>query len=314
MNRDEFPVKLPQGNPIRVDKFVASLGMFTRSQISHRSVRVLDTQGRILKLSRKINDGDTIVIEWNDPPASDILPESMDLDVVYDDEDCIVLNKAQGVVVHPAYGNLHGTLVQGLLHRFENLDKSFNGDRVRPGVVHRLDKDTSGLIIAAKNPEALEALASQFRNRSVKKTYLALLHGVPNPPEGQIEESIGRDPRNRKKFTVGVRNAKDARTLYKVLESNDGYALVQLRILTGRTHQIRVHMKSMGCPVLGDAVYGRRDSNFPQATLMLHSWKLKIRLPSGESKRFTAPIPSRFYDVLDRLEISTEKIHQESTA
>ncbi|MDF1569739.1 MAG: RluA family pseudouridine synthase [Spirochaetaceae bacterium] len=311
MNRDEFPVRLQEGESTRVDKFVASLGMFTRSQISQRSVRVLDAQGRILKLSRKISDGDTVVVEWDDPPSSNILPEPMDLDVLYDDDDCIVLNKAQGVVVHPAYGNLHGTLVQGLLHRFENLDKSFNGDRVRPGVVHRLDKDTSGLIIAAKNPDALEALAGQFRSRSVKKTYLAVLRGIPSAPEGRIEDSIGRDPRNRKKFTVGVRNAKDAQTLYKVLESTDGYALVQLRILTGRTHQIRVHMKSLGCPVLGDDVYGRRDPDFPETTLMLHSWKLKIRLPNGENKRFTAPIPLRFYEVLDRLGFSTEKIDRE---
>lgn len=303
MNSEEFPVQLTNTESVRVDSFVASLGMFTRSQISKRSVIVRDGNGRELKFSKRLRDGDLVIVEWDDPPSSDINPEPVDLNIVYEDDQCIVINKEQGVVVHPALGHIHGTLVQGLLYRYAEMEAAFSGDRVRPGVVHRLDKDTSGLIIAAKNPEVMEFLSEQFRERSVKKTYLALTRGRPVSEEGEIDLPIGRDPRDRKKFTIGVRNAKSAVTRYRILGESDGYCLLQLRILTGRTHQIRVHLQSMGCPILGDPIYSKRDSKFPESTLMLHSWKLSILLPGRGKTRFTAELPERFTETCAQLNI-----------
>ena len=303
MNSEDFPVQLAPGESIRVDRFIASLGLFSRSQIGKRSVTVRDASGGILKFSRQLKDGDSIHLEWDDPPSSDINPEALDMDIVYEDENCIVIDKAQGVVVHPAHGHLHGTLVQGLLHRFSGMDEAFGGDRIRPGVVHRLDKDTSGLIIAAKNPEALDFLSRQFRDRTVKKTYLAVTRGNPPLQEGEIDEPIGRDPRERKRFTIRTRNAKNALTRYRVLGESEGYSLLQLRILTGRTHQIRVHLKAIGCPILGDPLYSRSNQRFPDATLMLHSWKLSIQLPDIGKKRFTSNLPERFNKILGELGI-----------
>lgn len=299
MNREEFEVDIPDGESIRVDRFVASLGLFTRSQISRRSVRVSDSGGRELKASRKVRDGETVTVEWDDPPSSDILPEEIELDILYEDSDTVVINKTQGVVVHPAHGHFHGTLVQGLLYRYTGLENAFEGDRVRPGVVHRLDKDTSGVIVAALNPESLEYLASQFRERTVKKTYLAITRGIMPAPEGDIDAPIGRDPRDRKKYAVRTGRAKEALSRYQVLATTGPYSLVKVRIHTGRTHQIRVHMRSIGCPVLGDPIYSRIDSSYADATLMLHSWKLSINLPGTGKKRFTAPLPDRFVKFME---------------
>jgi len=303
MNSEQFHVQIPDEETIRVDRFVASLGMFTRSQISRRSVSVKDLSGEDLKLSRRLKDGDVILLEWDDPPSSEIKPEPLNLNIVYEDENCIVIDKAQGVVVHPAHGHTHGTLVQGLLYHCNELEDAFGGDRVRPGIVHRLDKDTSGLIIAAKNTGALELLSAQFRDRSVKKTYLAVIRGAPPFSDGEIEEPIGRDPRDRKKFSIRTRNAKYALTRYRLLGESRGYSLLQLRILTGRTHQIRVHLQSIGCPVLGDPIYSRKNPAFPEATLMLHSWKLAIQLPEIGKKRFSAAVPGYFSAILSELGI-----------
>jgi len=304
MNRDEFHVQIPENGTVRVDRFIASLGLFSRSQIGRRSVNVRNTAGEELKLSRKLKDGDVIILEWDDPPSSEINPEYLELKIVYEDSHCVVINKAQGVVVHPAYGHVHGTLVQGLLYHYKELEKAFDGDRVRPGIVHRLDKDTSGLIIAAKDPESLEFLSGQFRERTVKKTYLAVVRGTLPSSQGEIDDPIGRDPRDRKKFAVRTRNAKNALTRYRVLGESGGYSLLQLRILTGRTHQIRVHLQSLGCPVLGDPLYSRGTQAFPDATLMLHSWKLAIQVPEKGKTRFKADIPSRFESLLPELGIA----------
>ncbi|RKX98687.1 MAG: RluA family pseudouridine synthase [Spirochaetes bacterium] len=303
MNSEQFHVQIPGEQTIRVDSFVASLGLFSRSQISKRSVSVRNLSGEELKFSRRLKDGDAILLEWDNLPSSEINPEPLNLNVVYEDENCIVIDKAQGVVVHPAYGHTHGTLVQGLLYRCNKLETAFGGDRIRPGIVHRLDKDTSGLIIAAKNTGALEFLSAQFRDRSVKKTYLAVIRGAPPFSEGEIEEPIGRDPRDRKKFTIRTRNAKYALTRYRILSESRGFSLIQLRILTGRTHQIRVHLQSIGCPVLGDPIYSRKNPAFPDASLMLHSWKLAIQLPEIGKKRFSAVVPNRFSTILSELGI-----------
>ncbi len=304
MNSQKFPVQLTEGESIRADSFAASLGLFTRSQLRQHSVRILDEQGQQIKPSRKLRNGTTVTVVWEDAPPPDIQPEAVELDIIHEDENCVVLNKAAGCVVHPAHGHIHGTLVQGLMHRYADLQTAFDGDTERPGVVHRLDKDTSGLIIAARNPRALEMLSAQFRGRSVRKTYLAITRGVPNPPEGEISDPIGRHPHERKKYAVRVRNAKEALSRYSVLDSAAGCALVKVRILTGRTHQIRVHLQSIGTPVMGDPLYSRRSSRFPHAQLMLHSWKLEIHLPDGKKHRFTAPLPPHFTRMMHNLGLS----------
>ncbi len=310
MNRERHRVQIPEGESIRLDKYISSLGLFTRSQIRHRSVRVHTVQGVDLKLSQRLTGGSDIIVEWDDPPATDILPEEMELDILYEDENCIVINKAQGVVVHPSLGHVHGTLVQALLFRYRGFDERFAGDRVRPGIVHRLDKDTSGLIIAAKNPETMEFLASEFRKRTVKKSYLAITRGSPPGNEGEINRPIGRHPINRKIFEVGTRNAKEALSWYRVLSRSEEYALVKVRIYTGRTHQIRVHLKYINSPILGDSLYSSTDTRIPDASLMLHAWKLAIKLPTSGKRRFEAEIPSRFFQAakITDLNIPTQNL------
>jgi len=303
MASEEFLVCLPEDETIRVDRFVASLGMFNRSQIVKRRVRVRDNHGIELKYSKRLKDGDAVVVEWQTLPASEIEPEPLNLDIVFEDENCVVINKRQSVVVHPAPGNMHGTLVQGLLHRYSKIDSQFGGDRLRPGIVHRLDRDTSGVMIAAKNMPSLEYLSVQFRARRVQKTYLAICRGQPPYTRGKIDDSIGRDPQNRKRFTVGVRNSKPALTKYSLLAKSGNYSLLQIEMLTGRTHQIRVHLRSIACPILGDTIYARRDSIVGECGLMLHSWKLGINLPELGFRDFQAAPPKVFTRMLDRLGI-----------
>ena len=313
MNREDFTVTLTDGAEMRADQFVASLGLFTRSQIRRRSVRVLDADGREMKLSRRVSDGEDLVVEWDDPPSSEVRPEPVELDVLYEDEDCIVVNKPTGMVVHPDHGHLHGTLVQGLLYRCSFLDDAFGGDRVRPGIVHRLDKDTSGVIIAAKNPEALEYLAAQFRDRTVGKVYWAITRGAPPASTGEVDRAIGRDPKNRKKFTVDAPNSKNAVTRYRIMDRNERYCLLGLRILTGRTHQIRVHLTSLGCPILGDPLYARRDAEYPGVPLMLHSRVLEIEIPKTGRRIFTAPIPEHFETMIRKLEFNPGPYPEDGT-
>jgi len=303
MNSEEFLVCLPGDESIRVDRFVAALGMFSRSQIIRRRVRVRDNHGIELKYSKRLKNGDAVVVEWQSPPSSEIEPEALHLDVLFEDANCVVINKQRGVVVHPAPGNMHGTLVQGLLHRYSGFDCRFGGDRLRPGIVHRLDKDTSGVMIAAKNMPSLERLSAQFRAKRVRKTYLAICRGQPPGAQGEIDDSIGRDPRNRKRFAVGVRNSKPAITRYRLLGESGNYSLLQIEMLTGRTHQIRVHLCSIACPILGDGVYSRRDSIVGNCGLMLHSWKLGIDLPGLGARVFQAAPPEDFAAMLDRLSI-----------
>jgi len=303
MTSEEFLVCLPENELIRVDRFVAALGMFNRSQIIRRSVKVRNNRGKELKYSKRLRDGDVVVVEWQPPSASEIKPEALHLDVLFEDENCVVINKQRGVVVHPAPGNMHGTLVQGLLHRYSGIDCRFGGDRLRPGIVHRLDKDTSGVLIAAKNMPSLGHLSAQFRARRVQKAYLAICRGQPPGTRGVIDDSIGRDPRNRKKFTVGVRNSKPALTRYRLLDKSGDYCLLQIETLTGRTHQIRVHLSSIACPILGDAVYSRRDAIIGNCGLMLHSWKMGVDLQGLGFRIFQVDPPGDFAAMLDKLSI-----------
>jgi 23S rRNA pseudouridine1911/1915/1917 synthase len=292
----------------RLDKYLADgLRLFSRSQARERVVRVL-VNGRESKLSRRVKQGDELEISYTAPPPVDVKPERLDLDVLYEDDQVIVLNKSQGMVVHPGSGNYTGTLVSGLLYRLRYRSvPALPGGPLRPGIVHRLDKDTSGVLIAAKTPAAHAFLAEQFKARRVKKTYLAIVKGSLREKQGKVVTGITRDIRDRKRFQWTLEGGKRAVTRYKTLRAYPGYSVIAFRPVTGRTHQIRIHALYLGCPVLGDPIYGRTDRRFRDATLMLHAWRLSLTLPGasedgGESSTFRAPIPSRFKKILSDLD------------
>lgn len=279
----------------RVDKYIADhLGLFKRSQIKNRNV-VVKINGTESKMSRKVTAGDVLELSYTEPEPVNVQPERIPLDIIFENRDVIVINKVQGVVVHPAPGNYHDTLVQGLMYYLNGLSENFPDEKLRPGVVHRLDKETSGVIIAAKNPKALEFLANQFRDKTTEKRYLAFVKGNLKLNRGKIDTFITRDRKNRKKFTVSGSSGKHAVTEYELIKKTDKTSFVMLAPRTGRTHQLRVHMLSLGNPIVGDPVYGRPAKLFSGYSLMLHAAKLKIRLPGeAEPRIFYAPVPDRF--------------------
>jgi 23S rRNA pseudouridine1911/1915/1917 synthase len=279
---------------LRLDRYLSeNLRLLSRSQIKARGLSA-KINGKPVKLSRPVKRGDVIEMRWDEEAPVYFTPEDIPLDIVYEDERCVVINKAQGMVVHPGAGNRQGTMANALYFRRLKKNKG-HPETIRTGIVHRLDKDTSGLIIAAYDDEAHAFLARQFKDRKVIKKYAAIIHGTPKEKQGRIETFISRDPKDRKRFTVS--NAgKTAVTFYKVIKTLQNYSLVILRPKTGRTHQLRVHLKHIGHPILGDPVYGYADKNFPDAPLMLHSKTLGIVLP-GETQRrvFTSVLPERFF-------------------
>jgi 23S rRNA pseudouridine1911/1915/1917 synthase len=287
-----------------------SLKLLSRSQIKARKLKAR-ANGKDVKISRILKPGDKLDFSWEDAEPVDLIPEDIALDIIYEDDRVAVINKAQGMVVHPGAGNRSGTLANALYFRrlqktkecnlTDGSIKTANGIRpndfqltgTRPGIVHRLDKDTSGLIITAWDEEAHLFLAEQFRNRNVIKTYAALVQGCPSEKSGRIEMPIGRNKKNRKLFDVDP-NGKPSLTLYKVVKSWGNYSLLLLRPKTGRTHQLRVHLRHLGNPVLGDPLYGKIDSRFPNATLMLHAKRLSIVLPGKGRETFRTKFPERF--------------------
>ena len=233
------------------------------------------------------------------PPAAEAEPvaERIPLTVIYQDEDVIVVDKPPGLTVHPAPGHRSGTLVNALLALAPEL--ATLRDRIRPGIVHRLDRDTSGLLVVARNERARDGLIRQLKQREVSKTYLALVQGVPQPPQGTIEAPIGRHPRNRKKMAV-VAGGREAETRYRLRETVGGFALLEVEPVTGRTHQIRVHLAAIGHPVVGDAVYGKRSELVGRQ--FLHAWRLALDLPSsGRRVEFESPLPADLRAALARL-------------
>lgn len=247
------------------------------------------------KAGQKVSETDVVEVFVPPPVPAVPEPEDIPLDVVFEDDDIVVVNKRPGMVVHPAPGHFTGTLVNALLHHCPKL--SGIGGAARPGIVHRLDQDTSGLVVVAKTQPAMDALAKAFSDhKSVLKTYLAVCRGRPRLDAGRIETLIGRHPVDRKRMAIVERNGKTAVTHWRVLETTNGLSVVECRIETGRTHQIRVHMASIGCPVLGDAVYGKPSLDRrvvpPPPRQMLHAWKLALRHPvTREEMSFCAPIP-----------------------
>lgn len=309
-----FNYKVPKDYSLseRLDKYIASLPEgFNRSKLKTGVTEIL-VNGKKAKLSQKIKANDQIDIQWEDNIPDNIDPENIPLDIVYEDENVTVVNKKQGMVTHPACGNWTGTLVNGLLYHWgrESIEQIRDGNpqdiliRRRPGIVHRLDKDTSGLIITAKNSESEEWLHNQFNFRKVQKEYILIVCGKLPEKGGVIETQIIRDPKNRKRFkaVTGTTEGKRAVTIYHCIKTYGNYSLVRVRIKTGRTHQIRVHMKYLNCPILGDVIYNSPDKKFPDATLMLHSYRMKIRLPGQKNfMSFRTKTPERFIETEKKL-------------
>lgn len=289
----------------RLDKFLANqLKDYTRSALGkliHDGHVLVD--GRQLKSGYRIRSTDTINVTIPPPISSDLVPEKIDFEIMHEDEDILVLIKPPGLVVHPAAGHRSGTLAHGLLFHCDSLPRT---DEKRPGIVHRLDKDTSGIMLVAKSERALRQLTEDFRDRNIKKTYHAVLLRCPKEDRGRIVEPIGRHPVNRKKMAIRQSSGRFAATRYKVLEHFEpGMCFVELDLETGRTHQIRVHMSSLGCPVAGDSLYGGRvpDSfGMDISRQLLHASSLSFVHPvSKNSLFFSAPLWLDMELVLDRL-------------
>lgn len=297
-------------NPVRLDTYVASVpDGIPRSRLKS-GVQTILLNGKKSKLSKTVKVGDIIEITWEDPVPDNLVPQDIPLQILFENENVTVINKKQGMVTHPAAGNWCNTLVNALLFHwgksllvFDQKDVLVSGTSIRPGIVHRLDKDTSGIMITGRNREAETWLQKQFQTRRVRKEYIVIVKGRPKEPHGTIKTGLVRDLRNRKKFTWSdVDKGKFAHTIYSCICVFGPYSLMRIKIKTGRTHQIRVHMKYLGCPVLGDPVYGKKDDVFDTATLMLHSRRLGIRLPNDDAfTLFEAPVPLRFKKVLRKL-------------
>ena len=295
-------VDISGGGDLRLDQYIAcELRLFTRSQIRQRILEV-EVNGKKCKLSRRVRKGDLLDIYYMPPPSLDVTPEDLPLEVLYEDGHLVVINKKQGMVVHPAQGNYSGTVVNALLYHFRGLKEGFPDSDIRPGIVHRLDKDTSGILIVAKDVESHEFLAREFREKRVKKLYTAVVKGTPPRSEDTVETGIHRDPRNRKRFTWSREGGKRAVTHYRVLNSWENHTLLSLKPYTGRTHQLRVHCRYLRCPIVGDPIYSRKDGLLPEASLMLHASRLAIRLPGSGMRIFKSPLPSRFHRIFRLLD------------
>jgi 23S rRNA pseudouridine1911/1915/1917 synthase len=278
----------------RLDAFVAHHLQF--AALSRTAIKNLIDSNKIQvnsqqkKASYRLSADDIVNVSLPPVVSSELVPEEVFFRPLFEDDDLIVLSKPPGLVVHPACGHSSGTLVHGLLYHCRNL--SGIGGEQRPGIVHRLDKDTSGVMIVAKNDMAHQSLSCQFKERNIKKIYLALLAGSPPADHGTVDLPIGRHPVQRKKMTVRRKDGREAITHWQVIESFSAYTLVKLRLDTGRTHQIRVHMAALGCPVAGDAVYGGKQVNVPVIKRQcLHAWQLSFNHPrSRERQRIVAPL------------------------
>lgn len=296
--------------PDRLDKYICDhTPNMNRSKLKSGLVTIL-VNGKPQKISYKVRPSDRIDVQWEENVPDNIDPENIPLDIVYEDDNVCVVNKKQGMVTHPASGNWSGTLVNALLFHWNRQSipelKTGSASEIlsnrRPGIVHRLDKDTSGLIITAKNRDTEEFLGKQFRNHNkIYKEYICICMGRPQHSHGIIETQIIRDPKDRKRFkaVVGTDKGKFASSYYRCISCYGEYSLMRVRINTGRTHQIRVHMKYLNCPILGDQIYSRPDRKFPGATLMLHSRKMRIYIPGIRNKmEFVSPTPPRFVEVM----------------
>lgn len=282
----------------RLDLFLSKTGLWPSRSFVQKIINNggVSREQQILKASYRLEDGDRLLVTWEDPQPLMAEPEAIPLDILYEDSDLVVVAKPRGMVVHPAVGNYRGTLVNALLEHCHDL--SGIGGVIRPGIVHRLDKDTSGVLVVAKNDFAHLHLAAQIKSRSMKRIYQVLVNG--NPPEtGRIEAPIGRHPVERKKMAV-VANGKPAATNYRTLEPFSGYALLEARLESGRTHQIRVHFSYLGYPVVGDPVYGRKKQLVPIRGQALHAAILGFIHPRTSAYlEFSKTMPDEMQKAVD---------------
>lgn len=285
----------------RADVFLAA-----KLGVSRSNMQKLLEDGRvkrgekIIKANYKVRAGEMFVVDIPEPEPIEAVPENIPLDIIYEDDDVVVLNKARGMVVHPAPGNYTGTLVNALLYHCSNL--SGINSAIRPGIVHRLDKDTSGIMIVAKNDAAHISLSQQIQSKTAVRTYLAVVRGNIKTDSGTIETQIARDKADRKKMAVVKEGGRDAITDYEVLERFGKYTLVRCKLRTGRTHQIRVHMEYLGYPLVGDPKYSPMKTPFGIKGQALHSHTLEFTHPrTGERMKFEAPLPEDMHKIITRL-------------
>ncbi len=288
----------------RLDKFlVEQLPQFSRSQLQNliRNGNVQVNDSVVTKTGFNLEGRQQVQVHVPPPEPTDLIPEDIPLDMVFENDDVMVINKPAGMVVHPAAGHSTGTLVHAALAHAPEME-GINGEQ-RPGIVHRLDKDTSGLILIAKNDTAHRWLQDQFKDREVRKVYLALVDSAPPTPTGRVEAPIGRDSGNRKRMAVvPPRKGRDSVTEYETLEVFEEHTLLEVHPLTGRTHQIRIHMAFLGCPITGDTLYGHRKPTLPIKRHFLHAARLTVTLPGEDAPRtFEAPLPEELQKALDTL-------------
>lgn len=304
MNERTLNFRFDKETPERLDKFlVGLLQEFSRSRIQALiSDGFVEVNGRAAKKAgQTLESGSNVTVRILPPAPTELLAEKIPLDILFENEDLIVVDKPAGMVVHPAAGHASGTLVNAMLGYDPEIEGI--GGEERPGVVHRLDKETSGLILLAKNERAHRWLQDQFRLRKVEKTYLALVDGKPPTPTGRVETYIGRDPSHRKRMAnVPESWGREAISEYKTIESFRNHTLLEFHPFTGRTHQIRLHCAFLGCPIVGDEVYGRKKPSVEIDRHFLHAYRLKIVLPGEkETRLFEAPLPEELGRVLGSL-------------
>lgn len=262
---------------------------------------LVEVNGKAVRSSYRLSAGETVCFEVPEAVEAEIKAENIPLDILYEDEDLILINKPKGMVVHPAAGHYEGTLVNGLMYHCKDRLSGINGV-LRPGIVHRIDMDTTGVLVVCKNDFAHNSIADQLKVHSITRKYYAIVQGVIREEDGTVHAPIGRHPTDRKKMSIHCKNGRDAITHYRVLERFSQYTYIECRLETGRTHQIRVHMASIGHPLLGDTVYGPEKQPFHLQGQTLHAGVLGFIHPrTGEYMEFSAPLPAYFEELLRKL-------------
>jgi len=288
---------------LRIDKVLTErCSDFSRSFLQRLlKSELVEVNDKPVKASYKVSEGDRISFEVPEAVEAEIQPENIPLDILYEDRDLILINKPKGMVVHPAAGHFSGTLVNGLMYHCRDQLSGINGV-MRPGIVHRIDMDTTGVLVVCKNDFSHNAIAEQLKVHSITRKYYAIVHGVPKEDTGTVHAPIGRHPTDRKKMSIHSKNGRDAVTHYRVLERFSRFAYIECCLETGRTHQIRVHMASIGHPLLGDEVYGPSKQPFHLQGQTLHAGVLGFIHPrTGEYMEFSAPLPAYFEELLEKL-------------
>ncbi len=302
MDRLEF-IAGEDENAERIDRYLAErCPDFSRSYLQKLlKEQAVSVNGKAVKANYKVQSRDRIILEIPEAEKADILPEDIPLDILYEDDYLLVVNKPKGMVVHPSAGHMEGTLVNAVMAHCGDHLSGINGV-LRPGIVHRIDKDTTGALLVCKDDAVHRDLAEQLKEHSIKRRYRAVVWGNLKEDQGTVEGPIGRHPIDRKKMAVNYKNGKDAVTHYQVLERFGQNTYIECRLETGRTHQIRVHMASIGHPLLGDSVYGPSKNPWKLQGQTLHAMVLGFRHPvTGEYMEFTAPLPEYFSELLDKL-------------